>query len=148
MEAYTKLGNDMAKDWRILIDDTGWPTVVSDADNRCVFHPRYPTGVTPDEAAGIAKLVLGYMNRLGHSEPIEIVRPNTMRRFNNLAGLVAAKKGAERQRIVKTLVKMLDECNDAEYDAVTDDVKLLAKLIAAGIEFDDEIQEPTADSDA
>ena len=60
----------------------------------------------------------------------------SIRRLIKLADAAAAKEGDERALIVKTILKILDECSDAEY-AVAETGALREKLIAAGIEFDD-----------
>lgn len=63
----------MAKDWRVVIDDTGgpftgWPSVCSDEEDRCVLHrerfiQEYWNGPSLHEAKKIAQLVADYMNR-------------------------------------------------------------------------------------
>lgn len=62
----------MARDWRVVIDDTGgpdtgWPSVCSDAEDRCVlqvagFHQEFWQGPTKKEAMAIAQLVADFMN--------------------------------------------------------------------------------------
>ncbi len=62
----------MARDWRIVIDDTGgpesgWPNVWSDSEDRSVlhqsgFHQEFWDGPTRQEALLIAQLVADYMN--------------------------------------------------------------------------------------
>ena len=62
----------MAKDWRVVIDDTGgpdtgWPSVWSDSEDRSVlhvagFHQEYWDGPTRKEALAIAQVVADYMN--------------------------------------------------------------------------------------
>ena len=62
----------MAKDWRVIIDDTGgpqsgWPSVWSDKEDRSVIHTdgffqAYWQGPTKKEALDIAKLVVDFMN--------------------------------------------------------------------------------------
>lgn len=63
----------MAKDWRVIIDDTGginsgWPSVCSDEEDRCVihtdgFHQEFWQGPTKKEALQIAQLVADFMNK-------------------------------------------------------------------------------------
>ena len=65
----------MAKDWRVIVDDTGgpdtgWPSVWSDSEDRSVlhvngFHQEYWDGPTRKEALEIARLVADYMNAKG-----------------------------------------------------------------------------------
>lgn len=62
----------MAKDWRVVIDDTGgphsgWPSVCSDTEDRCVLHvngfyQEYWQGPTRKEALQISQLVADFMN--------------------------------------------------------------------------------------
>lgn len=62
----------MAKDWRVIIDDTGgptsgWPCVWSDSEDRSVIHTNgfkqeFWDGPTKKEAMEIAHLVSNYMN--------------------------------------------------------------------------------------
>ena len=62
----------MAKDWRVIIDDTGgpdsgWPSVWSDEEDRSVihvngFHQQYWQGPTKKESMQIAQLVVDFMN--------------------------------------------------------------------------------------
>jgi hypothetical protein len=62
----------MAKDWRVVIDDTGgplsgWPSVWSDSEDRSVLHQygfrqEHWEGPTRKEALEIAKLVAEHMN--------------------------------------------------------------------------------------
>lgn len=62
----------MAKDWKVVIDDTGgpftgWPSVCSDEENRCVIHRAgfkhdFWYGPSLREAKEIAGLVAHYMN--------------------------------------------------------------------------------------
>jgi hypothetical protein len=61
----------------------------------------------------------------------------SLRRLANLANAGAAAKGDERALILRTLLKILDECSDAEYEVAYSE-PLKAKLIAAGVEFDAE----------
>jgi hypothetical protein len=63
----------MAKDWRVIIDDTGgiqsgWPSVWSDEEDRSVIHTdgffqQYWQGPTKKEAIEIAHLVADFMNK-------------------------------------------------------------------------------------
>jgi hypothetical protein len=62
----------MAKDWRVVLDDTGgpftgWPRVCSEAEDRCVLHTagfvqEYWSGPSLYEAKQIAQLVADFMN--------------------------------------------------------------------------------------
>jgi hypothetical protein len=62
----------MAKDWRVVIDDTGgpgtgWPSVWSDSEDRGLihtdgFHQEFWDGPTHKEALEIARVVADYMN--------------------------------------------------------------------------------------
>lgn len=62
----------MAKDWRVVIDDTGgptsgWPSVVSASEDRAVIHTHgfkqdFWDGPTKKEAMEIAHLVAAHMN--------------------------------------------------------------------------------------
>jgi hypothetical protein len=62
----------MAQDWRVVIDDTGgpstgWPSVWSDSEERCLihtdgFHQEFWDGPTRKEALEIARVVADYMN--------------------------------------------------------------------------------------
>jgi len=63
----------------------------------------------------------------------------SLRRLNSLAE-AAIQKGSgtdERNLIVSTLLKILDECSDADYDIACRD-PLRAKLVTAGVVFDAE----------
>ena len=63
----------------------------------------------------------------------------SLRRLNNLSE-AAIRLGSgtdERNLIVSTLLKILDECNDADYDVACRD-PLRAKLVNAGVVFDAE----------
>jgi hypothetical protein len=63
----------------------------------------------------------------------------SLRRLNSLAE-VAAQKGSgtdERNLIVSTLLKILDECSDADYDVACSE-PLRKKLVTAGVVFDAE----------
>ncbi len=59
-----------------------------------------------------------------------------IRRLNTLSDTAVLKDGEERDLIVRTLLKILDECSDDEYDIATSG-NLRSKLIAAGIVFDE-----------
>lgn len=61
----------------------------------------------------------------------------SLRRLDRLSDAALVTKGDERALVVKTILKILDECSDSEYDVATAE-PLYSKLIAAGIEFDDE----------
>ena len=50
--------------------------------------------------------------------------------------LFGEKYADERALIVKTILKILDECSDAEYDFA--EINFRDKLIAAGVTFDAE----------
>jgi len=62
----------MARDWRVVIDDTGgpssgWPSVWSDKEDRAIIHTdgfwqQHWQGPTLLEAMEIAHLVANYMN--------------------------------------------------------------------------------------
>jgi hypothetical protein len=67
----------MAKDWRVVIDDTGgefsgWPSVCSEEEDRAVLHRagfiqrhwgvHHGSGPTLKEALEIAQVVADYMN--------------------------------------------------------------------------------------
>jgi hypothetical protein len=62
----------MAKDWRVVVDDSGgpesgWPCVWSDEEDRSVihsdgFHQEHWEGPTKREALEIARVVADYMN--------------------------------------------------------------------------------------
>ena len=61
----------------------------------------------------------------------------SLRRLNSLSE-AAIQKGLgtdERNLIVSTLLKILDECSDADYDVACRD-PLRAKLVTAGVVFD------------
>ena len=63
----------------------------------------------------------------------------SLRRLNNLSE-VAVQKGSgtdERNLIVSTLLKILDECSEADYDIACSE-PLRAKLVTAGVVFDAE----------
>jgi hypothetical protein len=62
-----------------------------------------------------------------------------LRRLTNLANAVIAKAGADPERalILRTILKILDECSESEYDVATTGV-MRGKLIAAGVVFDAE----------
>jgi len=63
----------------------------------------------------------------------------SLRRLDKLADAARIKTGAEHALILKTLLKILDECSDEEYDAATRiGGDLLNKLILAGVEFDND----------
>lgn len=67
------------------------------------------------------------------------VTSRSLRRLDNLAG-IAVQRGSEtdeRNLIVATLLKILDECSEADYEIACCD-PLRAKLIAAGVVFDAE----------
>lgn len=63
----------MAKDWRVIKDDTGgpftgWPSVVSDLEDRAILHrsgfvSEFWSGPSLKEAIEIAELVAAYMNK-------------------------------------------------------------------------------------
>jgi hypothetical protein len=65
----------MAKDWRVVIDDTGgpfsgWPSVCSDSEDRCVLHragfiQEHWIGPSLFEAYRIAESVCKMMNESG-----------------------------------------------------------------------------------
>lgn len=65
----------MAKDWRVVIDDTGgpfpgWPSVCSAEEDRCILHEygfiqEFWSGPSLHEAKQIAQLVADYMNSKG-----------------------------------------------------------------------------------
>lgn len=65
----------MARDWRVVIDDTGgpfsgWPYVVSDIEDRCILHQYgfiqpYWNGPSLHEALEIAQVVADFMNNKG-----------------------------------------------------------------------------------
>ena len=62
----------------------------------------------------------------------------SLRRLNSLAE-AAIQKGSgtdECNLIVNTLLKILDECSDADYDVACRD-PLRTKLVTAGVVFDD-----------
>ena len=61
----------------------------------------------------------------------------SLRRLDRLADAALTKTGEERALIVKTVLKILDECSDADYDTACTGA-LREKLFAAGIEFDEE----------
>ena len=64
-----------------------------------------------------------------------------LRRLNNLSQAIHTKgpDDPERALILRTLLKILDECSDSEYDvAITG--TLHEKLTAAGVIFDAEEQ--------
>lgn len=62
----------MAKDWKVVIDDTGgpfsgWPSVCSDEEDRCVLHQdgfiqKFWNGPSLWEAKVIAQLAADFMN--------------------------------------------------------------------------------------
>lgn len=62
----------MIDGWRVVIDDTGgqftgWPSVCSDLEDRCVLHragfvQEFWNGPSKDEAIKIAQVVADYMN--------------------------------------------------------------------------------------
>ena len=65
----------MAKDWGVVIDDTGgpfsgWPCVCSDKEDRCILHSdgyiqEFWTGPSLKEALEIAQVVADHMNSKG-----------------------------------------------------------------------------------
>ena len=58
-----------------------------------------------------------------------------IRRLHKLSEATLDKGEAERQVILKTILKILDECSDAEYDeALAEPLK--GKLVTAGVIFD------------
>ena len=61
----------------------------------------------------------------------------SLRRLNTLseAAILKAPGTDERNLIVSTLLKILDECSDADYDVACRD-PLRAKLVTAGVVFD------------
>ena len=59
-----------------------------------------------------------------------------IRRLKKLSEAAVATSGDERALIVKTILKILDECSDAEYDFA--EINFRDKLIAAGVTFDAE----------
>jgi hypothetical protein len=62
----------------------------------------------------------------------------SLRRLNDLSEAAIQKgSGTERELIVCTLLKILDECSDADYDVACRD-PLRAKLVTAGVVFDAE----------
>lgn len=63
------------------------------------------------------------------------ISSRSIRRLTKLADAAVIKTGEERDLIVKTILKILDECSDAEYDAACAS-PLRDKLIAAGVTFD------------
>jgi hypothetical protein len=62
----------MAKDWHVIVDYTGgpftgWPSVCSDSEDRCVLHrsgfkQEFWDGPSLKEAMDIARVVADYMN--------------------------------------------------------------------------------------
>lgn len=64
----------------------------------------------------------------------DISRP--LRRLHKLAESALVTTGAEQALVCKTILKILDECSDTEYNTATEDGPLRLKLIKAGIEFD------------
>ena len=66
-----------------------------------------------------------------------MIMSRSIRRLNNLSE-IAVQRGPgtdERNLIVATLLKILDECNDADY-AVACSEPLRTKLVNAGVVFD------------
>ena len=59
-----------------------------------------------------------------------------IRRLKKLSEAAVTTSGDERALIVKTILKILDECSDAEYDFA--EINFRDKLIAAGVTFDAE----------
>lgn len=65
----------MAKDWTVVIDDTGgpfsgWPSVSSEEEDRCILHTKgfiqeYWNGPSQHEAKLIAQVVADFMNSKG-----------------------------------------------------------------------------------
>ena len=64
----------------------------------------------------------------------------SLRRLDKLAAAAIAKTGEERALIIKTILKILDECSDDEYDVASIGA-VREKLTAAGIVFDEESPE-------
>jgi hypothetical protein len=58
----------------------------------------------------------------------------SLRRLIRLSDAAVIKTGDERALILKTILKILDECSDADYDVATTG-ETREKLIAAGIDF-------------
>ncbi len=62
----------MARDWKVILDDTGgpftgWPSVVSDTEDRCVVHRagfihEFWIGPSKNEAVEIAHIIADHMN--------------------------------------------------------------------------------------
>ena len=59
-----------------------------------------------------------------------------IRRLKKLSEAAVVTSGDERALILKTILKILDECTDAEYDFA--EMNFRDKLIAAGVTFDAE----------
>lgn len=58
----------MASDWKIVIDDTGFPSVCSDSEDRCILHRcgfinEYREGASLQEAMQIAQAVVEHLNK-------------------------------------------------------------------------------------
>jgi len=64
------------------------------------------------------------------------MQSRSLRRLVKLAEAAVTKTGDERALILKTLLKILDECSDAEYDIACGVSEVRDKLTAAGIVFD------------
>lgn len=139
----------MAKDWRVVIDDSGgptsgWPSVSSDEEDRCILHTHgfkqeFWDGPSLHEAKEIAKLVAAYMNSPRRKGSIGLTR--NLQRLDRLIFAAMSKTDAERAErdlIVRTLMKILDECSEDEYDAIVGNAPMCEKLAAVGITFDDE----------
>ena len=56
-----------------------------------------------------------------------------IRRLKKLSEAAVATSGDERALILKTILKILDECTDAEYDFA--EINFRDKLIAAGVTY-------------
>src|SRR5487761_164730 len=54
---------------------------------------------------------------VSESKPAMPISSRSIRRLTKLADAAVIKTGEERDLIVKTILKILDECSDAEYDA-------------------------------
>jgi hypothetical protein len=63
-------------------------------------------------------------------------------RINRLIDAANSGQANDRQKIITTLDKILDECTDATYDIINNDAVLVGKLAALGIEcgYDDDAE--------
>lgn len=68
------------------------------------------------------------------SESRPAMRDRVIRRLETLTAAALEKSGDERSLITKTIVKILDECRDDEYDAILDHDAIKGRLTQLGIE--------------